>query len=331
MIELEKQEKIEKKFLYLAPMMKRTDRHFRYLARIISPNLHLFTEMIPVEMLIYGNREKALKYSSFEKPVAIQLGGSNPESLSKAAEVSAARGYDEINLNCGCPSRHVLSGSFGAYMMQNPKLTAICVEAMRIATPEEIPISVKIRLGIDNLDSYGYLRDFVGRLIEAGAGIVHVHARKAMIRLTPKKNRTIPPINYAWVYKLKAEYKKALITVNGEISSVCSVKAHLSQLDGVMIGRYAYARPLELIDFDRSVFTKPLARKKNVLEIINRYLNYAEKQMTEGASPRKVLQHLFNLFHDRPYAKCWRQLLAKQISTGTIKIEELQAQAGKLA
>ena len=327
---LEKQKKTERKLLYLAPMMKRTDRHFRYLARIISPNIHLFTEMIPIDMLLYGNREKALEYSDFEKPVAIQLGGSNPDLLLQATEVSAARGYDEINLNCGCPSKHVLNGSFGAYMMQDPKLAATCVEAMRVGTPNEIPISVKIRLGVDGLYSYGYLRDFVGRLVEAGASIIHVHARKAIIRLTPKKNRTVPPINYTWVYKLKTEYKRSLITVNGEIASVSSALAHLSRTDGVMIGRHAYSRPLDLIDFDRSVFTEPTARKKNESEVIERYLNYAEKQMSEGGKPRKIFQHLFNLVRDRPYAKRWRQLIARQIATETIKTEELQALVGEL-
>ena len=184
--------KKNQKFFYLAPMMKKTDRHFRYLARLISPNIRLFTEMLPAEMLVRDNRAKALAFSESEKPLAIQLGGCKPDILAVAARYSALWGYDEVNLNCGCPSPQVIDGGFGAQLMKDTELAVSCVSAMREACPEKTIISVKVRLGVDELYSYDYFSNFVKKVLKAGASRIHVHARKALIKLKPKANRMVP-------------------------------------------------------------------------------------------------------------------------------------------
>ena len=319
------------KLLYLAPMMKKTDRHFRYLARLISPNIRLVTEMLPAEMLVRDNRAKALAFSEIEKPVAIQLGGCKPDILAKAAEYCSLWGYDEINLNCGCPSQQVISGGFGAQLMRNTKLAVACVEAIKDASPSEMTISVKIRLGVDELYSYEYLGDFVENMKSAGASIIHVHARQALVKLSPRSNRTIPAINYPWVYQLKKENPDTCITVNGEIRSLVPTLKHLQHVDGVMLGRHAYARPMELIDFDRSIFHKPLAPRKEATEVIQEYVSYAKDQIDHGSSSRKTLQPLLNLFHGCKNAKSWRRVIAEQMCLKTINVREILFIADKLA
>ena len=316
--------------LYLAPMMKRTDRHFRYLVRLISPSIHLFTEMIPAELILHGNREHALEFSKLEEPIAIQLGSSNPDLLSKAAEVSTYWGYNEVNLNCGCPSSRVLKGKFGAHLMRDPVLAANCINAMRTNTPPDIPISAKIRLGIDELYSYEYLSDFVGRLIDAGATIIQVHARKALVKLNPKRNRNIPPINYDWAYHLKREYRDILVILNGEINNVDSAKLHLRKLDGIMIGRLAYAQPLQLNHFDQSLFPKSTAPNRTVADILEKYFEYVDNELTKGTSLRQLLQHLFNIFHGQPQAKRWRKFLTESIVDKNMTVVKLQTETNKI-
>ena len=321
-VKLSKQKK-NQKFFYLAPMMKKTDRHFRYLARLISPNIRLFTEMLPAEMLVRDNRARALAFSESEKPLAIQLGGCKPNILAAAARHSALWGYDEVNLNCGCPSPQVIEGGFGAQLMKDTELAVSCVSAMRDACPERTIISVKVRLGVDELYSYDYFSDFVKKILKAGASRIHVHARKAVIKLNPKANRMVPPINYQWVYKLKQELPDICITINGEISSLGPTLEHLEYVDGIMIGRHAYARPLELIDFDRAISRRPFVPNKASGEILEEYLIYAKEQVDHGASSRKTLQPLLNLFHGFKNAKVWRRSLSEQMRQGTIDIKEV--------
>ena len=318
------------KVLYLAPMMKKTDRHFRYLARIISPNIRLFTEMLPAEMLVRNNRARALAFSESEKPLAIQLGGCKPDILAAATKHSALWGYDEVNLNCGCPSPQVIEGGFGAQLMKDSELAVSCVSAMRNACPDKTIISVKVRLGIDEMYSYDYFSNFVTKILGAGASRVHVHARKALINLDPKANRKVPPINYHWVYKLKLEHPETCITINGEINSVAPILKHLEHVDGIMVGRHAYARPLELIDFDRAISLEPLPLKKTSREILEKYLVYAEEQISYGVPSRKTLQPLLNLFHGYKNAKVWRRSLSEKMCQESIDIKELLLMSDKV-
>ena len=304
-------------------MMKKTDRHFRYLARLISPNIRLFTEMLPAEMLIRENRATALAFSESEKPLAIQLGGCKPSVLAAASRYSALWGYDEVNLNCGCPSPQVIRGGFGAQLMKNTELAVKCVSAMRDACPKRTIVSVKVRLGVDDLYSYDYFSNFIKELLKAGASRIHVHARKALIKLNPKANRMVPPINYQWVYKLKQEHPETCVTINGEISSVAPTLEHLEHVDGIMLGRHAYARPLELMDFDRAITREPLAPKKASEEILEEYLTYAEERVSYGVPLRKTLHPLLNFFHGYKNAKFWRRSLSEQMYQETINIKEL--------
>ncbi len=329
-LEVKQSQPIKQKYFYLAPMMKKTDRHFRYLARLISPNIRLFTEMLPAEMLIRGNRARALAFSESEKPLAIQLGGCKPDILAAASRYSVLWGYDEVNLNCGCPSPQVIKGGFGVQLMKDAELAVNCVSAMRDACPEKTIISVKVRLGIDEVYSYDYFSEFVEEILDAGAHRIHVHARKALINLNTKANRMVPPINYQWVYKLKQEHPETCITVNGEINSLAPTLKHLEHVDGIMLGRHAYARPLELMDFDRAISPEPLTPRKASRKIVEEYLIYAEKQVSYGAPLRKTLQPLLNLFHGYKNAKFWRRSLSDQMAQKRFSIKELLLMSDKV-
>jgi len=297
--------------LCIAPMMQKTDRHFRYLARLLSPHARLYTEMVTTGALLHGPRDRLLAYDATEQPLAIQLGGSEPEALATCARLASERGYVEVNLNCGCPSERVQSGAFGACLMREPALVGACIEAMRDAVPASVEVTVKHRLGVDELYDYGYFRDFVARLAEHGCRVFHVHARKAWLQgLSPRENREIPPLEYTWVHRLKRELPGLVIVINGGITTPLAARTHLDAVDGVMIGRRAYEAPASLAAFDASLFGAP-ASGPDELAVVARYMAYAAAESARGTPTRVLTRHLVNLFQGRPGARRWRRHLSE--------------------
>lgn len=294
--------------LSVAPMMERTDRHCRYFLKLISPNSWLYTEMITASALTDGGRLDLLKFNPFEHPVALQLGGSDIEKLSQAAYLGAKAGYDEINLNVGCPSSRVQSGRFGASLMAEPATVASCVRAM--ARIVDIPITVKTRLGIDNLDSYEFLHEFVGVISNAGCRTVMIHARKALLAgLSPKQNREIPPLNYERVYRLKKDYPSLEIILNGGLEAEAKVLEVLKHVDGVMLGRQAYNNPCLLGRLDSILFEgSPPVFRENVLE---KYLLYISRELNVGTPLNIMIRPLFGLYKGCPGSKAWRCFLGE--------------------
>jgi len=301
----------------LAPMMQRTDRHFRYMLRLLSPDLRLYTEMITTEALLHGDAERLLRFDEREHPVALQLGGSDPDDLARAAILGATRGYDEINLNIGCPSDRVASGDFGACLMARPERVAECVAAICAVT--DIPVSVKTRCGIDDTDSYEFVADFIATVAEAGCRFFIVHARKAILGgLSPKENRSIPPLRYPMVYQLAEAFPELRILINGGIRDTDAVRDHLQRVDGVMIGRQAYKDPYwmaelqaELLqdsnDSDESGGWIPPTRS----EIVEQMAQYAERQLASGARLDEVTRHMLGLYTGQPGARKWRRYLSE--------------------
>ena len=291
-------------------MMQKTDRHFRYLARLLIPAARLYTEMITARAILRGRREDLLGYDVAEQPLAVQLGGSSPAELAAAARVCADYGYAEVNLNCGCPSDRVQAADFGACLMARPALVADCVKALQDALPSVIPVTVKTRLGIDDLYSYAYFRDFIGALYSADCRVFHVHARKAWLcGLSPRANREIPPLEYAWVYRLKQEFPQAVIVINGGIASVGAARTHLARVDGVL-GRAAYADPFALTAYQALLFppaatVPPLSR----LQALAAYLPYVESALAGGTELRHLSRHLLTLFQGQPHGRHWRHYL----------------------
>ena len=293
----------------LAPMMQRTDRHFRYLVRLLSPNMRLYTEMVTAAAVVHGDREHLLGFDAFEHPVALQLGGSDPAQLAAAAAIGSDTGYDEINLNCGCPSERVQSGYFGACLMKEPARVADCVAAMIAAVPADVAITVKTRLGVDDLYSYDYFHRFVETVAGAGCRVFHVHARKALLQgLSPRENREIPPLEYDWAYRLKRELAHSCVVLNGGIDTVDAAQAHLRHVDGVMLGRHAYGAPGELTRFDQALFGERADNLERAT-VVQHYLDYMEREHARGTPLPQMSRHLFNLFHGLPGAKRWRREL----------------------
>jgi len=294
--------------LSVAPMMDWTDRHCRYFHRLISPNILLYTEMITTGALLHGDKDRFLRFSEEEKPLALQLGGSDPEALAKCAKMGENYGYDEINLNCGCPSDRVQKGMIGAIMMKNPDTVAKCVEEM--CNSVKIPVTVKCRIGIDEFDSYEFLNDFVSKVSQAGCKTFIIHARKCWLQgLSPKENRTVPPINYERIAKIKADHPELNIIVNGDIKTVDNVKDHLKKFDGAMIGREAYQNPYLLAELEQSIFNNDKIKSRD--EIALEMIPYIEKQMKDYGTPVKsITRHIIGLFHEQKGAKKWRQALS---------------------
>ena len=263
----------------VAPMMDWTDRHCRYFFRLLSSFTQLYTEMITSNAILRGNKNRLLDYNSREHPLVLQLGGSNPKEMAQCAQIAKQWGYDEININVGCPSDRVLSGSFGAYLMKEPDLVASCVESM--IDISDIPVSVKTRIGIDDMESYDQLSDFVFRIHEKGCQHFIIHARKAWLQgLSPKENRTIPPLNYPWVYRLKKDFPQLKISLNGGITKYSEIVKHLAHVDGVMLGRAIYQQPYLLADIDSKVFgKKTISRTRE--QVLFDYMSYIKKQLKE--------------------------------------------------
>ncbi|MGH7949750.1 MAG: tRNA dihydrouridine(20/20a) synthase DusA [Candidatus Binataceae bacterium] len=293
--------------LCTAPMMDWSDRHCRYFFRQLAPHAVVYTEMVTTGALIHGDVERHLAFDSAEHPVALQLGGSEPPELAHCARLGEDRGYDEVNLNCGCPSERVQKGAFGACLMAEPQLVAKCVKAMQDAV--SIPVTVKHRLGIDSIESYDFVRRFVETLATADCATFLVHARNAMLKgLSPKYNRERPPLKHDYVYRLKREFPELEIVVNGGITSAAQVPEQLMHVDGVMLGRAAYYDPYLLAQLERALFAAPRAASR--AEIVAAMRKYAERQVASGVALRAIARHMLGLYHGQPRARLWRQRLS---------------------
>lgn len=293
----------------IAPMLDWTNRHCRYFHRLITQNAVLYTEMVTSGALIHAEPERFLKFHRAEHPVAVQLGGSNPKDLAICAKLCQDYGYDEVNLNIGCPSDRVQSGSFGACLMAEPDLVADCCRAMLEAC--DIPVTVKCRIGIDDQDEYQDLQNFVSKVSAAGINTFIIHARKAWLRgLSPKENRDIPPLNYERVYQLKAEFPQLEIILNGGITDLQQGLAHLDKVDGIMMGREAYQNPYILAGVDRLFYgdqTPPPTRD----EIINALIPYIDAELAQGSKLNYISRHILGLYQKVPGAKKWRRFLSE--------------------
>jgi tRNA-dihydrouridine synthase A len=316
----------------VAPMMDWTDRHCRYFHRQITRHTWLYTEMVTTGSVIYGDAARQLDFNQEEQPVALQLGGSDPGDLARCAKLGQQWGYDEINLNCGCPSERVVRGAFGACLMAEPRLVADCVKAMHDAV--DIDISVKHRIGIDDVDTYGFVRDFVGTVAEAGCKIFIVHARNAILKgLSPKENREIPPLKYDFVYQLKRDFPELEIIINGGIRTVEEIDEHLKYLDGVMIGREAYHNPWLLSVFDE-LYYGDAQQPKSRLQVVESMLPYIEAQVaTGGPRMNSIVRHMLGLMSGLRGARLFRQQMSdsKVLACGDANLLLQAAQAIELA
>ncbi|WP_299790897.1 tRNA dihydrouridine(20/20a) synthase DusA [uncultured Shewanella sp.] len=305
----------------IAPMLDWTDRHYRYMARLMSTELLLYTEMVTTGAIIHGKGDY-LAYNSEEHPLALQLGGSNAHDLATCAKLAAERGYDEINLNVGCPSDRVQNGRFGACLMAEPKLVAECVTAMREVV--DIPVTVKTRIGIDEQDSYSFLTEFVETVRDAGCDTFIVHARKAWLQgLSPKENREIPPLDYDRVYQLKQDYPELSISINGGVKSLDECRAHLERLDGVMVGREAYQNPYMLAEVDQQLCgsDRPVLSRDAVLE---KFIPYIEKHLQSGGRLNHISRHMTGLFQGEPGSRAWRRYISENAHKPRAGVEVIE-------
>ena len=295
----------------VAPMMDWTDRHCRVFHRLLAPRALLYTEMVTAPAVIHGDRERLLGFDPVEHPVALQLGGSEPDDLAQAARIGAELGYDEINLNVGCPSDRVQSGRFGACLMREPELVRDCVAAMREAVASfDIPVTVKCRIGVDDQDEYAGLAAFVETVQQSGCAHFIVHARKAWLQgLSPKENREVPPLNYARVYRLKAEHPRLSVVINGGVSSVADVRTHLEHVDGVMLGRTAYHEPYRLAEIEHALHGTPLPDRD---EVLARLRPYVEAHLARGDRLQHITRHILGLYQGLPGARAFRRVLSEQ-------------------
>ncbi len=315
--------------LSVAPMMDCTDRHARYFLRLLSRRLLLYTEMITTGALRYGDRERLLAYSPEEHPVACQLGGSDPAAMAASARLVEDWGYDEVNINVGCPSARVRSGAFGACLMAQPGTVADCVSAMVEAVA--IPVTVKTRIGVDDNDSYDELVKFVDTVKQAGCRTFIIHARKAWLKgLSPRANRSIPPLRYDVVYRLKQDFPELEIILNGGVRSLHEAQRHLASTDGVMIGREAYHNPYMLAQAGRLLFaqTEQPPTRQMVLE---NYLPYVANQLAQGVPLHRLTRHILGLFQGIPGAKAWRRHLSEGTAHGAGDISTIREAAKQVS
>ena len=291
-------------------MLDWTDRHCRYFLRLLSRHTLLYTEMVTTGALIHGEPERFLRFDPAEHPIALQLGGSDPQNMARCARMGADRGYDEININVGCPSDRVQNGRFGACLMAEPRLVADCVAAMKDTVA--VPVTVKTRIGIDDRDSYGELLDFAGTLTDAGCDALIVHARKAWLAgLSPKENRDIPPLRYDLVEQLKRDLPNQTIAINGGIKTLDETAVFLETLDGVMIGREAYHNPWILTEADRLIFGDD-RRAPTRNAVLDAFLPYVERELAGGTPLSAMSRHILGLFQGQPGARAWRRHLRSE-------------------
>ncbi|MEL7298260.1 MAG: tRNA dihydrouridine(20/20a) synthase DusA [Pseudomonadota bacterium] len=292
----------------VAPMMDWTDRHCRYFLRLLSPHATLYTEMVTAAAIHHGDREKLLQFNDAEHPVVLQVGGSDPELMAAAALAGEQAGYDAININVGCPSERVQSGSFGACLMAEPELVARCFEAMQ--TRVSVPVTVKCRLGIDEQDSEAFFLKFIDTLRDAGCQHFDVHARIAILKgLSPKENRMIPPLNYQRVFDLKSRYPELTVFLNGGVNTDALVDTALPVVDGVMIGREAYHNPYWLAVLDARLHNNTAPARRDVVHAM---VEYAENAMRQGALLKHITRHMLGLFAGEPGARLWRRTLSEK-------------------
>ena len=307
----------------VAPMMDWTDRHCRFFHRLLSRRTRLYTEMVTTGAVIHGPRARLLGFDPAEHPVALQLGGSDPRDLAAAARIGADAGYDEINLNVGCPSDRVQDGRFGACLMREPGLVGDCVAAMRAAVP--VPVTVKCRIGVDEQDIEAALDALAAAAVAAGAGALFVHARKAWLEgLSPKQNRDVPPLDYARVYRLKRAHPALAIAVNGGVKTIEEAKAHLAQVDGVMMGRSAYQDPELLLRVDPELFGEA-APVADAFAAVDAFEPYVAARLQEGARLAQMTRHMLGLFAGRPGARAFRRHLATEAMRPGAGIATLRA------
>lgn len=301
-------------------MMDYTDKHYRYLARLLAPDILLYTEMITAQALMHAESDYLLSYNELEHPLALQLGGSDPCMLAKAARLGEEYGYDEINLNAGCPSPRVRKGRFGACLMLEPELVAQCVAAMRDHV--SIPVTVKTRIGVDNQDDYESLQHFIDTVSHAGCKTFIIHARKAWLSgLSPKQNRDIPPLRYDIVYQLKKDFPNLKIILNGGLKTMEDIDSCLSYVDGVMIGREAYSNPYLLADIQAKYFSENNVDRETVIQ---KFIPYAREQLKKGIKLQSLTKPLLGLFHKQRGAAGWRRYLSEQACKLNAGIEVIE-------
>ncbi|RJF99114.1 tRNA dihydrouridine(20/20a) synthase DusA [Noviherbaspirillum saxi] len=316
MIRSQHSAKLPSRRLSVAPMMDWTDRHCRMFHRQITRHTWMYTEMVTTGALLHGDVARHLNFNEEEHPVALQLGGSEPADLAKSARLGEQWGYDEINLNCGCPSERVQKGAFGACLMAEPQLVADCVKAMRDAVA--IDVTVKHRIGIDDVESYDFVRDFVGVIADAGCATFIVHARNAILKgLSPKENREIPPLKAEYAYRLKHDFPQLEIIINGGIKTVAEIDAHLQHVDGVMLGREAYHNPYLMADFDARYYgdSTPVKSRAEVLQAMLPYIadqlaRYGKGNAGGGLRLNSITRHMLGLMTGMPGARAFRQTLS---------------------
>ena len=291
-------------------MMDCTDRHDRFFLRLMSRNVMLYTEMVATKSAIHGDRKKILSYSPEEKPLALQVGGSNKEELAEVAKIAEDMGYDEININLGCPSKKVQKNMFGACLMKEPDLVAECINAMVKSC--NIPVTAKTRIGFDDVESFEYLNSFIHKMRDAGSKTFILHARKAMLTgLSPKQNLNIPKLNYNMVYEVKKQNPDLEIIINGGISKVDEIDNHLKHCDGVMIGRSIYQNPYSLVEIEREIFNTEINPSRE--QVVEQLLQYVEKEVKLGTKVNHIMRHTVGLYHGQIGSKEWKRYLSDNL------------------
>jgi len=311
----------------VAPMMVCTDKHERYFLRLISKNVLLYTEMIVSEAIDRGDRQKLLSFNLEEKPVALQLGGSTPKLLSNAAKIGEEFGYDEINLNLGCPSKKVQKNKFGACLIKEPKLVADCLSEMQSKT--KLPVTVKTRIGYDQVEDYEHLYDFIDLLKSTGIKTFIIHARKAMLgKFTPKQNLNIPPLKYEMVYKLKEDFKELDIIINGGVTSSEQIKNHIKKVDGVMMGRSIYHSPYLLADIEKEIYDNEDVPSRQ--EVVEKLVIYLKSEIKKGTRVNQVMRHTLGLFHGQTGSNFWKKYLSENMCVRDADIQKIDHILGKV-
>ena len=301
-------------------MMDCTDRHERYFLRLLSKNVMLYTEMVATKTALHGNRKKILGFNKVEKPLALQVGGSDKNELSEVCKIAEEMGYDEININLGCPSKKVQKNKFGACLIKDPHLVADCLNEMQSKT--KLPVTVKTRIGYDDVEDYESLFNFINLLKSTGVKTFIIHARKAMLgKFTPKQNLNIPPLKYEMVYKLKKDFKDLEIIINGGITSTTDIKNHLDKVDGVMIGRSVYHSPYILADIEKEIF-----KNENILtreEIIQKLIPYVKNETKKGTRLNQIMRHTLGLFHGQTGSSFWKRYLSENMCVRDADVKKI--------